>query len=430
MTTSSGAARPGARASRGRAGASVPKPDHPDDPTLVGRLNALLERIETPLTTYHLLLSTTIALTVFGLVMVMSAASIRTYTVFFAQLRFALIGAVLAFVASRIPTLWWKRMALPALLLAIALQALTHVPGLGVTVNGNRNWIRIGGQQLQPSEFAKLAIIVFGAAVLARKRHVIGQFWHALIPLVFPAAIVLLGLQLLGSDLGTGMVLLAIVAGMLFAAGVSSRLFVAAGALGAAAVAVMTLSSGNRMGRITAWAGDSCATNLDLCRQVMNGHYALADGGWWGLGPGASREKWGWLPESTNDFILAIIGEEFGLPGTLLVLALIALLCFACYRLVRRSDDFFVRICAAGVMTWLIVQSAINIGAVTGLLPVIGVPLPLISSGGTAIISTLMALGMLMSFARHEPGAQAALTRRRRPPRRTLAVMSRRRSTP
>ncbi|GMA18947.1 hypothetical protein GCM10025862_09680 [Arsenicicoccus piscis] len=274
MTTSSGAARPGARASRGRAGASVPKPDHPDDPTLVGRLNALLERIETPLTTYHLLLSTTIALTVFGLVMVMSAASIRTYTVFFAQLRFALIGAVLAFVASRIPTLWWKRMALPALLLAIALQALTHVPGLGVTVNGNRNWIRIGGQQLQPSEFAKLAIIVFGAAVLARKRHVIGQFWHALIPLVFPAAIVLLGLQLLGSDLGTGMVLLAIVAGMLFAAGVSSRLFVAAGALGAAAVAVMTLSSGNRMGRITAWAGDSCATNLDLCRQVMNGHYA------------------------------------------------------------------------------------------------------------------------------------------------------------
>ncbi|GMA18948.1 hypothetical protein GCM10025862_09690 [Arsenicicoccus piscis] len=112
------------------------------------------------------------------------------------------------------------------------------------------------------------------------------------------------------------------------------------------------------------------------------------------------------------------------------MLALIALLCFACYRLVRRSDDFFVRICAAGVMTWLIVQSAINIGAVTGLLPVIGVPLPLISSGGTAIISTLMALGMLMSFARHEPGAQAALTRRRRPPRRTLAVMSRRRSTP
>ena len=151
---------------------------------------------------------------------------------------------------------------------------------------------------------------------------------------------------------------------------------------------------------------------------MVNGKYALAEGGWWGKGLGESAEKWGWLSESRNDFIFAIIGEELGLPGTLTVLLLLALLAYACYRLVFRSQDFFVRIASAGVLTWLVVQASINIGAVTGLLPVIGVPLPLISGGGTALISTLTALGMLMAFAREEPGAREARDLRRSRPAR------------
>jgi cell division protein FtsW len=155
----------------------------------------------------------------------------------------------------------------------------------------------------------------------------------------------------------------------------------------------------------------------------MQGRYALADGGWIGLGLGASREKWQWLSEPHNDFIFAIIGEELGLPGTLMVLALFGVLAYACYRLVLRSGDFFVRLATAGAMAWIVVQALVNIGAVIGLLPVIGVPLPLVSSGGSSLITTMGVLGMLMSFARAEPGAKEALAGRPSILRRTAAVV-------
>lgn len=420
MTTSSGTTRrvagatgrgadreaTGATRVGGGSGASGP-------PTLASRVSEFLDRIDTPLTTYYVLAATTAALTIFGLVMYMSASSIRSYSTFLRQLQFAGIGVLFAFVASRVPVRIWKLLAVPGIALAVLLQALIFVPGLGVNFQGNRNWIRVAGIQLQPSEFAKLAIVLFGALVLARKRKLLGNFKHALIPLG-PVAVVLLGLQLAGNDLGTGLVLIAIVAGMLWAAGVSTRFFIASGLFGLLVIGLMTTTSGNRTQRIGAWLGDACEKTPSLCLQVTNGHYALADGGWWGVGLGASREKWGWLPESSNDFILAIVGEELGLPGTLTILALFSLLAWACYRLVYRTEDFFVRIAAAGVMTWIVVQASINIGAVTGLGPVIGVPLPLISGGGTALISTLLALGVLMSFARAEPGAAQALALRKR----------------
>ncbi|MCH8613237.1 peptidoglycan glycosyltransferase FtsW [Arsenicicoccus dermatophilus] len=398
MTTRTGATRSGADRS-GRTSQRSPE-------SVPARLEAFLERIDTPLTTFHLLVSTTTALTIFGLVMYLSASSIRSYDYFLKQLMYAAIGAVLCVVASRIPVRAWKRLAWPGIGLAVVLQALIFVPGLGDDFQGNRNWLLIGGQRLQPSEFAKLAIVVFGAGILDRKRHKLANIWHVIIPLV-PVTVLLLALQLAGQDLGTGLVLLSMVAGILFAAGVPSRLFAAAGAVGALAVLLMTLTSRNRMGRISTWLG-GCTDMVDVCRQVINGQYALADGGWWGRGPGMSAEKWGWLSESRNDFIFAIIGEELGIAGTFMVLALLAVLAYACYRLVFRTQDLFVRLATAGVMTWLMVQSFINMGAVTGLLPVIGVPLPLVSGGGTAMISTLLALGMLMSFAREEPGAPEA----------------------
>jgi cell division protein FtsW len=202
-------------------------------------------------------------------------------------------------------------------------------------------------------------------------------------------------------------------------------MFFMAGVGSAALAATLALTSANRMGRIHSWLAG--CTDPNKCFQTIHGQYALADGGWWGVGLGASREKWSWLPEAHNDFIFAIIGEELGLPGTLMIIALFGLLAYACYRLVLRSDDFFVRVATAGVMVWILAQAAINIGSVIGLLPVIGVPLPLVSSGGSALMATLFALGMLLSFARNEPGCREALAARPGVVRRSLAVMPTRR---
>jgi cell division protein FtsW len=371
-------------------------------------------------------------LIIIGLVMVLSASSVTSYqdtnssfTIFFNQLRYALIGLTGAFVASRLSLTTWKRLSVPLLAAALVLQSLVFVPGLGVQVNGNRNWIHIAGQQVQPSEFAKVALVLFGAAVLTKKRRNLDNFLHVAVPLVVPAGGLLLLLVLGGGDLGTGLVLLAILAGMLFVAGVPARMFLVAGVGSVALAAIMALTSVNRMGRIQTWLAG--CTDPNKCFQTIHGQYALADGGWWGVGLGASREKWMWLPEAHNDFIFAIIGEELGLPGTLVVIALFALLAFACFRLVLRSSDFFVRVATAGVMVWILAQAVINIGSVIGLLPVIGVPLPLVSSGGSALMATLFALGMLLSFARNEPGCREALAARPGVVRRSMAVMPTRR---
>ena len=391
-----------------------------------------LERLESPVTTYYLLLSATAMLVIIGLAMVLSASSVTSYkdtnssyTIFLNQLQFAVAGVIAALVASRLSLKIWKRISVPLLMAALVLQTLVFVPGLGVSVNGNRNWIHIAGQQVQPSEFAKVALVLFGATVLTKKRRLLGRFTHVAVPLVFPAGGLLLLLVLGGGDLGTALVLLAIVGGMLFVAGVPARMFLVAGAGAAALAATMALTSANRMGRIHTWLAG--CTDPTKCFQTIHGRYALADGGWWGLGLGASREKWSWLPAAHNDFIFAIIGEELGLPGTLAIIALFGLLAFACYRLVLRSDDFFVRVATAGVMVWILAQALINIGGVIGLLPVIGVPLPLVSSGGSALVATLFALGMLVSFARNEPGCRAALAARPGVVRRSLAVLPMRR---
>lgn len=400
-----------------------------------GRVSAWLQRLDSPVTTYYVLLSVTVVLVTVGLIMVLSASAIvsyknsdSSYTIFIRQLQFAVVGAIVMAVASRLSVSAWKRLAVPALIGAMALQLVVFTP-LGRSVNGNTNWIGVGPFTMQPSELAKIGLVLFGAAVLTRKRRLLGQYRHVLVPFVIPFSALAIGLVLLGHDLGTVLVMGAVVAGVLFAAGVSGRLF----ALGAAGfgvlAAVMIKTSANRMDRIDAWLGKDCDP-FGACRQSLHGKYALADGGWWGVGLGASREKWQWLSEPHNDFIYAIIGEELGLPGTLVVLALFAVLTLVCYRLVLRTDDFFIRVATAGVMTWIVVQAMINIGAVIGLLPVIGVPLPLVSSGGSSLVTTMLALGMLLSFARREPGCAEALAARPSVVRRSLAVlpMSRRRA--
>lgn len=365
--------------------------------------------------------------------MVLSASSISAisqsnsaYTVFWKQAQFAAAGVLGAYLASRLPLAFWKRAAVPLLLTAVVLQALVFT-GLGRTVNGNRNWLFLGPIQMQPSELGKLALVIFGATILSAKRRLLVRWRHALVPLAFPAGVGLTLLVLVGRDLGTALVLLAILVGLLWAAGVSARLFLAAGAGCVLLVGGMVVTSGNRVERISAWL--SCESVLS-CWQTSHGQAALMDGGMGGLGLGGSRQKWLWLPEAHNDFIFAILGEELGLGGTLMILVLFGLLALACYRVVLNSEDMFVRVATSGVMVWLLVQAIINIGAVIGLLPVIGVPLPLVSSGGSALLTTLTALGMVVSFARSEPACRRALAARPRVLKRSLSVLPSRRHQP
>jgi cell division protein FtsW len=386
-------------------------------------------RLESPVATYYALLGATILLLVIGLVMVLSASSVTSYqdsgssfTVFKSQLIFAIAGLGPMFLASRLPIRVWQRLAWPAVLAAIALQGMVFSP-FGVSVNGNRNWLAFAGQRLQPSEAAKIALVLWAATVLSRKQSSLSRWSHVVVPVIFPVGIVVIGLVLAGHDLGTGLVLLLVLAAVLFSAGAPARMFITAAGAMAALALVLARSSPSRMARIHAWLSGNCPDQWGTCFQSIHGKYALADGGWWGVGLGASREKWSWLPEAHNDFIFAIIGEELGLVGALVVLALFAVLAWACYRLVVHTDDPFVRIATGGIMVWILGQALINVGAVIGMLPVIGVPLPLVSSGGTALLTTMFGLGILLSFARQQPECRAALAGRPSLLRRSLVVI-------
>ncbi|WP_277212806.1 peptidoglycan glycosyltransferase FtsW [Isoptericola croceus] len=381
-------------------------------------------------TSYYLLVGATGLLLVIGLVMVLSSTTVTSiaagdspYAAGLVQARFALIGIPFMVVAMRLPVRWYKRLAWPGLVVAAGLQSLTLVPAFGLGQGGNVGWVHLGGGVvMQPAEVSKLALAVWLGAVLGRKQHLLGSWGHAFLPAV-PGAIVLLGLVLAGHDLGTVLVLAGLVAGALWVSGAPSKMLALGGAAaGFVVVAFFVVGNENRVGRIMTTYG-GCTDTQGACYQSLHGQYGLGTGGLFGVGLGASREKWRYLPEAHNDFIFAIIGEELGLLGTLLVLALFAVLGVAMARVVRRHPDPFVKIATAGVACWVVGQALLNIGVVIGLLPVIGVPLPLVSAGGSALVTTMAALGMVIGFARSEPGAPEAFAARGGVVRRSLTVL-------
>jgi cell division protein FtsW len=373
-----------------------------------------------PLAPYYLILGSTVMLTALGLVMVLSASSVESYAesgsswvIGQRQAIFVAIGVPVLVVASRVPTRWFRRLAFPLLVLALVLLVLVLVPGIGVSVNGNQNWIDVGGPfRIQPAELAKLALVVWGADLLTRKRKLLHQNKHVLIPLI-PAAALVVGLVLLGGDLGTSLILMAIVAGLLFIAGAPLRVFVGLTTPVLLLVLFMIFERSARLSRLQSFL-DPFADYQGAGWQAAHSRFALAWGGWWGFGLGASREKWGTLPEAHTDFIFAIIGEELGLVGTITVLLLFGALILGTLRIALSTDDLFVRFAAGGMVVWIGVQMIINIGGVLSVVPITGVPLPLVSYGGSALLATMFGLGMLLSFARDLPGARQALAARRR----------------
>ncbi|MEC4017951.1 putative lipid II flippase FtsW [Streptomyces sp. H27-D2] len=400
------------------AGAGGPRPPR------AGALRRLVEQLrrawDRPLTAYYLVFGGSMLITVLGLVMVASASQIMALqyglpaTYFFRkQLLAAVIGGGLLLLASKMPLKLHRALAYPLLAGSVFLMCLVQVPGIGQAVNGNQNWISLGGPfQLQPSEFGKLALVLWGADLLARKQEkkLLTQWKHLLVPLV-PVSFMLLGLIMLGGDMGTAIILTAVLFGLLWLAGAPTRMFAGVLAIAGAIGVLLIKTSPNRMSRLACIGATDPGAN-DQCWQAVHGIYALASGGLFGSGLGASVEKWGELPEPHTDFIFAVTGEELGLAGTLSVLALFAALGYAGIRVAGRTEDPFVRYAAGGVTTWITAQAVVNIGAVLGLLPIAGVPLPLFSYGGSALLPTMFAVGLLIAFAREEPGARAALAMR------------------
>jgi len=370
------------------------------------------------------LLGSTLVLLVLGLVMVFSASSVESlaeggssFSMFQKQL-IAAVGGVAAMVwLSRRPVVFFYRVAPLALGVALVLLVLVLIPGIGINVNGQQNWLPMpGGFTLQPSEIGKLALVLWGARILTLRASQLNDWKEVTLPFL-PVSAVIIVLVLLEGDVGTALVFMPIVGMLLFVAGVPLRLFAIVGGVLLAVIALMSLTEGYRMQRFMTWL-DPEADPMGAGWQVIHGRMALGTGGWWGVGLGASREKWGALPEAHNDFIFAVIGEELGLLGTLVVLVLFATFGLVAIRIARRTESLFVRLATMGIVAWIGTQALINIGAVIGLLPVTGVPLPLVSYGGSSLILVLTAAGVLLAFARSEPRAAALIRARRAEDRR------------
>jgi cell division protein FtsW len=392
-----------------------------------GMSEAVRRTLERPLASYQLVLGTTALLLGIGLIMVLSASSVfalvnygSSFSIVLRQLIFAVIGLIGAVIASRIPLSLLRKLILPFLLVSVALIGATFIPGVGLEVNGNRNWLPLfGGFQLQPSEFAKLALVLWIADLYARRQKYLGTPRYVLTPMV-PVAVAV-GLLIVGQhDLGTAVVIFAVIVGMLWIAGLPRRHMWGILASLFVGLLVAVANSPHRVERFLNFTNPQADPD-SAGFQAIHGMMALASGGFWGVGLGASRQKWGSLPEAHTDFILAVIGEELGLLGTLVVLTLFIVLGFAGIRIAMRTRDPFVRYAASGITIWLLIQAIINIGMVLGLLPVIGIPLPLISYGGSSLLVTLVALGILINCAKTEPGAQRALAAGRATRKRTAA---------
>ena len=341
-------------------------------------------------------------LVVFGLVMVLSSSSIDSlvanrdaYYIFSRQFLYALIGLTLMLIIASMPLNFIRNRVGLVLMIGFGLQLA--VPFIGISVNGNTNWLSIAGFTLQPSEFLKLALIMYMGWFISNRELEMDNPQRVLYPLLAVGGAAVL-LVMLGRDLGTAVIFSFIIFGTLLMAGAPGKILGRVALIAIALAAVVTVSSTSRMARITAWLNPGSASSDAFNWQFEHGTWALAAGGIFGVGLGNSKMKWSWIPEVENDFIFAVIGEELGLVGAMVVIGLFALLIASLVRVMLRSQTTFARITTLGVIIWILSQSAVNIAVVLGVLPVLGVPLPLISAGGSSLIATLAGIGLVLAF--------------------------------
>jgi len=358
---------------------------------------------------YFLIIWSTVFLCALGLTMVLSASTVKslqesgnTYSIFIRQFFFLILGAMATYWAYRVHGGIWQRIAKISLSISIVILLLPFIPNLGKNVKGNRNWIEILGFTLQPSEFAKFGLILWCALQL-RNIDVSTKGKNPFIA-ILPGLVIIEGLILMERDLGTALLILLIFAGILFTTGAPIKHFIIVAALGVIVGGAFIISSSYRVSRFGALFNPFDERYYKFSGwQPAHSIMGLASGGLWGSGLGGSKQKWANLAEAHTDFIFSVIGEELGLLGTLLVLALYAALIYAMLRVALKTKDSFSRYATAGVACWFIVQVGVNIGSVTSIIPVIGVTLPLISYGGSSLLANLLAIGYVLGVARRTP---------------------------
>ena len=374
-------------------------------PILAGLSNWLKSNFQAESIYFYRLAGLTAFLVVFGLVMVLSSSSIDSlvanrdaFYVFTRQAMYAVIGIAGMLVVSSLPLAVIKRFVPIALVVTFGLQLAVQF--VGISVNGNTNWISIAGFTLQPSEFLKVALLMYIALFIASREDEIHDPKRVVLPIFLMGAIGL-GLVMLGGDLGTATIIALILFVTLGVAGAPLKTLSQILLVGVALAAVFTTSSASRMARITAWLNPGSESSEAFNWQYEHGTWALAGGGIFGVGLGNSKMKWSWIPEVENDFIFAVIGEELGFIGALVVIALFALLISSLVGIMNRSESTFSKILVLGVVVWIIAQSSVNVAVVLGVLPVLGVPLPLISAGGSSLIATLGAIGLVLAIEKN-----------------------------
>jgi cell division protein FtsW len=365
---------------------------------------------------FNNLLGLIIGLVVFGLIMVLSASYVTSqadgdgaFSVFNKQFFWAVVGFIAMGVISRISISFIQRMTPIAFAAMLAFQGLVLI--IGTEIYGNRNWIRIGDFSVQPSEFLKIALLLFIAALLVQRRDYADDFKLGWVPSL-AAAGVATGLVIAGSDLGTSIVMFGFAFVMMILAGMPSKpiLWVL---VSVSVIALAFLNTGSRRTRISAWLNPDAVDITGATWQAKHGVWALAAGGVSGTGLGDSKMKWNWIPMVENDYIFSVVGEEWGLLGATAVILLFVLLALALVRILNRTDRLFERYIMIGIVSWITLQSFINIGVVLNFLPVLGVPLPLISAGGTSLLATLATLGLALGIERRNYAAQSAPSARR-----------------
>ena len=369
------------------------------------KYSKILTRPELP---YFLIIWSTVFLCALGLTMVLSSSTVtslqesgNSYSIFIRQFLFLILGAAAAYWAFKVQGKIWLRLAKVSLTISVFILLLPFVPSLGKNINGNRNWIEIGGFTLQPSEFAKFGLILWCAFQLRRVDLVAVKNPMALI---WPGLVVIEGLIILEKDLGTALLVAIIFGGILFFSGAPIKHFIFVIAAGTIIASVLIFSSNYRMSRFAALFDPFDERYYKFSGwQPAHSIMGLASGGLWGSGLGASKQKWANLAEAHTDFIFSVIGEELGLLGTLLVLALYAALIYSMLRIALKTKDDFSRYVTAGIACWFIAQVTVNIGSVTSVIPVIGVTLPFISYGGSSLLANLLAVGYVLGVARRTP---------------------------
>lgn len=363
-----------------------------------------------PLWCYHGFRTAVVGLTCFGLIMVFSSSTVTMasqgkspFLQLLNQGMFCIIGLFFAFGAMVIPTIAWKRTGIWLMGLAIVIQSLTFTP-LGIDVYGNKGWLNLGFTTIQPAEFMKFALCVWLPSSLrvCRKRY----RKEGIKAYRFPLIVYGLGLLTVigGKDLGTAMILLFIGGVAFLVSGFPTKWMVAGFAVMAAMVAVLAISSPNRMRRILATYGDCTAADAQsVCYQSIHAKYAIASGGFLGVGIGNSREKWNYLPAAHNDFIFAIIGEETGFVGCAIVILFFVILGWCMIVVALQVADRYVSMVLMCVTIWIVGQAMVNIGVVVGVFPVLGVPMPYVSAGGSSMVMCLAAAGLVVGLMRCQP---------------------------